>query len=268
MNVRNLVLTAVLAATAFTVTKPAQAVGALVDVQVLDRTTGETLPVTWHQGRYWVPGRPGSRYAVTLTNRAGGRMLAVLSVDGVNVITGETAAAEQSGYVLAPGQFAQITGWRKDLTRVAAFEFTALPNSYAARTGRPDNVGVIGVALFRERAPLPVPPVASARGNRQEAARDSAAAPAAGAAGNASEGRMRAEEAQPQQKLGTGHGRQESSPTRSTEFERAQTTPDEIVTIAYDSRDNLIALGVIAAPRPRPVPNPFPAAAGFVPDPR
>jgi hypothetical protein len=268
MNAREPILLAALAAAVAMSAGPAQAVGALVDVQVLDRSSGETLPVYRHQGCFWVPGRPGNRYAVTLANRLGGRALAVVSVDGVNVISGETAALEQSGYVLASGQFAQITGWRKDLTRIAAFEFTALPNSYAARTGRPDNVGAIGVAVYRERTPSP-PPVASAGRMRQEAARDSAAAPAAaGAANDAVGSRARAAEALPQQKLGTGHGRQETAPTRFTEFERAQAAPDEVVTLCYDSRENLIALGVIPAPRPRPLPNPFPATTGFVPDPR
>ena len=38
------------------------------------------------------------------------------------------------------------------MREVAAFTFTDSPNSYAERTGRPANVGVIGVAVFRERA--------------------------------------------------------------------------------------------------------------------
>ena len=45
----------------------------------------------------------------------------------------------------------EITGWRKSLERTAAFYFTDLGDSYAARTGRPQNVGVIGVAVFQER---------------------------------------------------------------------------------------------------------------------
>ncbi len=89
---------------------PAHAVGSLIDVQVIDRASGETLPMYWHNGRWWVPGKPGHRYAVALTNRAGGRALAVVSVDGVNVVSGESAAPDQTGYVLSPGQFAQITG--------------------------------------------------------------------------------------------------------------------------------------------------------------
>jgi hypothetical protein len=89
---------------------------------------------------------------VELYNRSRGRLLNVVSVDGVNVITGETAAFHQAGYVLAPGQRYDVNGWRKSRREIAAFEFTSLPRSYAARTGRPDDVGVIGVAVFRENA--------------------------------------------------------------------------------------------------------------------
>ena len=242
---------------------PAHAVGSLVDVQVVDRSTGETLPMYWHHGRWWVPGKPGSRYAITLTNRSGGRALTVLSVDGVNAVSGESAAHDQVGYVIANGQYAQITGWRKDMSRVAAFEFTALADSYAARTGRPDNVGVIGVAVFRER-PRPsspaVPPLAKAES--QEPARDAASAGAV--ASSEAESRQRSDSAR-ESRLGTGHGRNERSQTSYTDFERAQPAPNELIAIHYDSRDNLIAMGVI--PRARPMPDPFPVQAGFVADP-
>jgi len=127
----------------------------LADITVLDRNTGERLPVYWHRGERWIAGAPGHRYAVELVNRTGERIMAVVAVDGINAVTGETAAWDQNGYVFAPGQRWEVRGWRKSNERVAAFEFTALPNSYAARTGRPDHVGVIGAALFRER-PRPV----------------------------------------------------------------------------------------------------------------
>ncbi|MBL7998181.1 MAG: hypothetical protein JNL32_06030, partial [Candidatus Kapabacteria bacterium] len=45
----------------------------------------------------------------------------------------------QSGYVLDAGGSADIRGWRKSLDDVAQFTFTRLSDSYAARTGRPDN---------------------------------------------------------------------------------------------------------------------------------
>src|SRR5262249_52741932 len=121
---------------------------ALVDVTVVNRASGESLPVYTHRGRIYIPGVPGSKYTLRITNKTGERVLAVTSVEGVNVITGETASPAQSGYVLDPWGSVEINGWRKSMSEVAAFVFTALPDSYAARTDRPGNVGVIGVAVF------------------------------------------------------------------------------------------------------------------------
>ena len=129
----------------------ALAVGDLATVSVIDRDSGTQLSTYYFKGEYWVAGRPGARYAIQIRNCAAGRLLAVTSVDGINVISGATAGWGQTGYVFDPGSDYQIAGWRKSDTEVADFTFTASPNSYAARTGRPANVGVIGVALFRER---------------------------------------------------------------------------------------------------------------------
>lgn len=275
------VATALILSCAFCASLPAAAGGNLVDVRVVDRTRGVELPVVRHQGQLYVAGTPGSEYAVMLRNRTGGELLAVLSVDGVNAVSGETARADQAGYVLQPRQSAEIRGWRKDLQRTAAFHFTTLTESYAARTGRPDDVGVIGVAVFRPAAPPPIaiaprqpyrsasadavePPLAQrpqspavGASSPASAARAADGAPASAAAESA------AAQASP---LGTGHGRTERSPVREARFERASTVPDEVVTIFYDSRANLVARGILP-PQLAPVaraPQPFP---GFVPDP-
>ena len=52
----------------------AHAEGSLVDVQIVDRSYGDTLPQYRHRGQAWVAGRPGERYAVRLTNRSGARV--------------------------------------------------------------------------------------------------------------------------------------------------------------------------------------------------
>jgi hypothetical protein len=229
----------------------AAAAGGLADLTVYDRSEGRSLPVYWHEGRAWVVGKPGNEYQLKLRSRQGEDLLAVLSVDGVNAISGETAGVQQSGYVLSPGASLEVKGWRKDLSRTAAFYFTTLADSYAARTGRPDNVGAIGVALFRRKAPEPAPlsqiaPWAkSERSDAAGATRDRAAAAAP---------------------LGTGHGRTEASHARRVGFERATSEPAETVVIYYDSYRNLLARGIIPSQVPprRPSPNPFP---GFVPDP-
>jgi hypothetical protein len=245
------------AALAALVCGQAWAVGRLADVTVYDRAEGRRLPVYWHEGRAYVVGKPGNEYQVTVCNRAREDVLAVVSVDGVNVVTGETANAQQSGYVLEPRRALDIQGWRKSLAETAAFYFTALPDSYAARTGRPDNVGVIGVALFQRKPAGPAAKVAPAAPSAQRG--DAAEAPAPASESAAAAGTMARREAE---RLGTGHGRRESSPARHVEFERATPGPVETIAIYYDSYRNLVARGVIRAPAR--LPQPFP---GFVPDP-
>jgi len=246
----------------------AQALGRLAEISLVDRETGSVLATHYFKGDYWVAGKPGARYAIVIRNRLAERLLAVAAVDGVNVISGDTAAWDQVGYVFAAGQGYEIAGWRKSDAEIAAFEFTAAPDAYATRTGRPANLGVIGVALFRERlatrlesqAESPAPPTAGR-------AADNALGSLAGAA--SALGSLAGID-EPMAKLGTGHGRREHSEVASTDFERLQEHPDEIIRIRYDSRENLLALGVI--PRAHsawPRPNPFPESplARYVPDP-
>jgi len=240
------------------------AAGTPVDVEILDRRTGEVLPVYWHGGERHVAGEPGCEYEIRLRNQAGGRLLAVTSVDGVNVITGKTAATLSSGYVLDPWVSLDIDGWRKSMGQVAAFYFTALPDSYAARTGRPDNVGVIGVALFREQAQvIPVDAEPMARGEAAAPASAAAEADASSAKSASRQSGMVRED----ERLGTGHGRRLDSGAVYTAFERASDEPDEVIRIYYDSRKNLVARGIIPSPErvARRLPDPFPQ--GFVPDP-
>ncbi len=241
--------------------------GRFAEVEVIDRATGETLPQYRHQGRRYVVGEPGHAYEIALRSKSGERLLAVMSVDGVNILSGDTADTAQGGYVFAPWQHDTVRGWRKTLDEIAQFHFTALPDSYAARTGRAANVGVIGVALFREARPLP-PLCCAPYEQEQSWLRDQgalgAAAPSASAdAAPETQTKRRAEAPS----LGTGHGRREYSRVDTTSFERASTTPDEVITLYYDSREKLVAMGVLPPTREyaRRRPQPFPG--GFVPDP-
>lgn len=225
-----------------------------VDVEIYDRSSGRLLPVYWHAGERYVAGEPGHEYEVRICNPSAGRVLAVTSVDGVNVINGQTAAAPQTGYVLDPYGTVEIDGWRKSMDEVAAFYFTSLPDSYAARTGRPDNVGVIGVAVFRERVSY-----AMSREQESVAAAD-APAPAAESRNSSAKGDGMLG------KLGTGHGERRDSGVTWTNFERATDEPESVIRIFYDSSRNLVAQGVIPSRRyARNAPDPFPG--GFVPDP-
>jgi hypothetical protein len=251
---------------------------ALVDVAIVDRDEGRLLPQYRHHGERWLAGVPGHRYAIRLTNTGSERVLVVLSVDGVNAVTGEDADPSQGGYVLAPWQSTEIGGWRKSLDQVAQFHFTDLADSYAARTGRPGNVGVIGIAVFRERRTVevtespdsryPYPQAAPARassGDRDDAGteRSAVANEAIASPAPPTAGAMR-------QQIGTGHGAREWAPASRTGFLRAGARPAQLFELRYDSPRRLVALGIL--PRRdwrRPIvqaPRAFPG--GFVPDPR
>jgi len=229
----------------------------LVRLSIVDRDTGTELPQYPGRGQRWIAGAPGHRYAVRLANLGAERVLVVLSVDGVNAVSGETAAASQNGYVLGPWETADIAGWRKSLDDVAAFVFTDLGDSYAARTGRAGNVGVIGIAVFRERAPVRVPPW------RRAAPMDAASPPPAARAQASRESADAAKQA-----LGTGHGEREWSPIGTMAFVRASRTPAQVSELRYDAARRLAALGILPRwPQPPRDPRPHAFPGGFVPDP-
>jgi hypothetical protein len=268
--------------------EPAAAVGRMGNVDILTRSDGQVLPVYASGGRNWVVGTPGQEYSIRYCNSTPGRVLAVMSVDGVNVVSGDTASPSQSGYVLNAYECTDIQGWRKNMARTAAFYFTELPDSYAARTGRPENVGVIGVAVFREKQP----PVTWRRPYKDKVASDEARSDVPAAAPQAPVARAFGQDAQanadsvspreeaagrlqgaptpvpaPASKLGTGHGRNEDSPAQMVRFERESATPNETIAIYYDRRENLAAMGILPPPVVARSANPFPGWPRFVPDP-
>jgi hypothetical protein len=280
---------------------PAEASPRLLRVEVVDRETGWVLH-EWHDhGVPVVAGRPGARYAVRLTNVSGQRLLAVVAIDGVNVLSGETASPSQRGYVFDAGESYEVSGWRKSDDEVAAFEFTSLSDSYAARTGRPLDVGVIGVAVFREwmapawvgqagpdeeadrrreaerlalaertaspatvvpaPQPAPVPPAADKAAPAPVLAKP-APLDVPPAAGVVAAPPVTSGRAGP---LGTGHGAREYSHVTRVDFRRATTSPEEVVRIRYDSLERLVAAGVIPRRGPFPPesgPRAFPADPG------
>lgn len=264
----------------------ARAAGRLAEVALIDRDTGERLEAHYHHGEYWVAGEPGARYAIEIHNDLGERLLAVMSVDGVNVITGQDAGWDQAGYVLDPWASDSITGWRKSDYQVASFVFIAAPRSYAARTGRPENVGVIGIALFREQvsyAALPeraprvanegaaVPPrFPPAPASSERKSESSAPARRESRSSDLSSNTMASQPPPQAPTLGTAHGSREYSYVAHTRFVRRQWRPDELIRIRYDSFDNLVALGIVR-PHPQSVLHPlaFPGTSdrAYVPDP-
>ena len=126
------------------------------DVEVL--VDGVPAATYAHDGETYVMGQLGARYTLRVHNRSARRIEAVVSVDGRDVIDGKTAELRgKRGYLVpAYGQI-DIDGWRISHSEAAAFRFSTVRDSYAARTGSAREVGVIGVAVFPERF-VPPPP--------------------------------------------------------------------------------------------------------------
>jgi hypothetical protein len=225
-----------------------------------------------HEGESFVLGQLGDRYTIRVNNHTGRRVEAVVSVDGRDVIDGKPGDfARKRGYLVPAWGQVEIDGWRLSQAQAAAFRFSSVADSYAARMGNPRNVGVIGVAIFPERvyrpAPRPIYPSLPYRDGYQsnldshrnlaDAQTPAAPAPSAGAPAQAE---RLADQAAPASKaasgeasaarrsrpgLGTEFGEAVSSQIQEVEFVRAnQSEPVALLGLRYNDRSGLIALGI------------------------
>lgn len=121
-----------------------------ISMSLLDEYGQALQGVQVDEKRYAV-GESGQRYMIAVQNDSPYRYEAVASVDGLDVIDGDTASFKKRGYVVEPYTTTQIDGWRTSMNSVAAFRFSSLEESYADRKGKGRNVGVIGVAVFQEK---------------------------------------------------------------------------------------------------------------------
>lgn len=114
---------------------------------------GRNLDLFQHGGRFYVLGQVGQRYSIRVKNPTPRRVEAALSVDGLDVIDGKGADYRtKRGYVVPAYGELKVDGFRVSTSQVATFRFSSVSNSYAGRKGVARNVGVIGVAIFEEKA--------------------------------------------------------------------------------------------------------------------
>jgi len=251
-----------------------EAQGTLVGLSVqVDGTPSSLYPATDGSSRYYLEARAGSRYAVALTNRTGERVGVVLTVDGLNAISGERDSGRGRMYILDPWQSTVVQGWRTSLSEVRQFTFVDERRSYAARTGQAnEKMGWIEVAVYRERRPyvrvVPTPlPYAEPRvqGSRREEPKDDQsnrdraeagrpAQPTADAAAGAAAREAEAKLAPAAPSFpGTGWGDRAHDPVVLVSFD-PESAPCERTTLRYEYRRALVALGILPpreAPRDR-----------------
>jgi hypothetical protein len=225
--------------------------------------SGAVLPTYTKGGRTYILGVQGQRYSLRIRNGSGQRVEFVASVDGRDVLDGSPAATENRGYIVEPYREVVIDGFRLNNDSVAAFRFSTVRNSYAGRMGDARDVGVIGVAVFTERPPVYVPPpqpqvntwnrldrgLSSMSGAGTGApippsfdAESAPSAPPAAARESVAKAERKSTADRPG--LGTEFGEQRNSQVFQTQFERANSHPNSILTLRYDDRAGLIAMGI------------------------
>lgn len=98
-------------------------------------------------------GKKGKEYYIHLKNNTSGRVEVVLSVDGLDILTGKVASYKQRGYIIPPYQTLKVKGYRTAQNQVRAFKLSSVSSSYTnLLQGDVRNVGVIGLAAFKEKA--------------------------------------------------------------------------------------------------------------------
>lgn len=122
--------------------------GESMSIQIL--VNNRVISTYNHEGDNYIEGRPGSEYTIRYTNPSVNKRKVVISVDGLNVITGDTTF--ESGYVVDGLGTVDIQGWRKDTNTVAKFKFGSRKNSYNSKNqnGIEGSIGVIGLREYNQ----------------------------------------------------------------------------------------------------------------------
>ncbi len=249
------------------------------NIQFFNSNTNQPMDLYSHNNEIYLAGNNGDPYYIKVCSspyynqrHPTPRNLNIISVDGLNVITGKPAGYNQPGYVLNnDGSCNTIKGWRKNLKEEAQFVLTDSSQSYANRISQNvNNVGVIGIASFKEKvySPPPIPEIPTPlAGMPRYSNMEDGALPQKSAEVQDSARTMSSSEPmmKKESKLGTGHGDRVDSQAVRTEFEKASDNPYRVTKIYYDSYRNLEDKGIIR--KGSKMPNPFPES-GFAPDPK
>ena len=107
-----------------------------------------------HKGMSFIEARHGTNYTVKIKNDNPYRVMAVLSVDGLDVVTGKPAEETNTGYIIDAYSSLDVKGYRISDDNSASFIFTSKGKSYVQQAkSNATNAGVIGLRTFKEKIP-------------------------------------------------------------------------------------------------------------------
>jgi hypothetical protein len=250
----------------------------LCELQVL--VHGKPVREYQHEGRLFLEGRKGTDFTLRIKNLTRQRILAVLSIDGLSILTGQAASVKDAGYVVDPLGTLSIPGWSLNNSEVARFFFHKAAESYAAAQGVPQNVGVIGCAIFKEK-PCTLYGTTITYSNPGSCPNGTAKGPEFSTyytswmvnasntggvdvncccdAAPASQAHDPVGHVEAASEIGTGFGKRQDFSVMEVTFDRESQNPNEVLEIVYDTRQGLEKRGVNLNWKPTVVrPTPFP----------
>src|SRR5205823_12686727 len=116
---------------------------------------GRPVPEYAARGRRYIEAFEGAEYELRIHNPLSVRVAVALSVDGLNTIDARhTSAWDAHKWVIDPYGTIEIGGWQMSSSGARRFYFTSERDSYAAKLGQAQNLGLISAGFFRERAPF------------------------------------------------------------------------------------------------------------------
>jgi hypothetical protein len=75
---------------------------------------GRPVREYYHNGQFYIEARENYEYSIKLKNHSHKKIMAVLSVDGIDVLKGKSATDAESGYIINPYSSTEIKGYRID----------------------------------------------------------------------------------------------------------------------------------------------------------
>ena len=119
---------------------------------------GSPIKTYNHGGNNFIEARNGTEYSIRIYNDGCTRKLAVITVDGINVIDGNPQGEEKGiGYIVNAYSSIEVKGFRNSTDSVGAFKFCKKGKSYCNDVGLAGNNGVIGVRFYDELHSINVP---------------------------------------------------------------------------------------------------------------
>ena len=244
----------------YTTTAPAESAvepvaevnGFSVEVLIDGRRTTEYAA----RGRRYIEALERAEYELRIHNPTGNRVAVALAVDGMNTIDARHSSAwEARKWVIEPYGTIHVRGWQMSADNARRFYFTTERDSYGAKIGQAQNLGVISAVFFRERRPITIMPVTpGGREPRPTYKRGEAnqsenapvdSLPSAGANRDAAKPRSTTPYPPPDdESAATGIGRNVQNGVTWIKMDLDQRPVAEI-TIRYEYREALVRLGIL-----------------------